>query len=354
MLSKRPLKDAYMPPDSISALPKAIRDQVPKELRYWEAKKIDEKFEILKKLLDYKDKIKTKLSSATFLYQRHFWRGPIVIRYGPSRQVFYLHINGTHFVLRDDIRVKDTVGTIEKLGDFWKREGPIPPGSPGNPTKETPSYLENIDEGDVDILDDGIDFKKYNFHGKELKGLYVFKRDLQGDLWRVGKSELPRTVEFSAPLQILQDEEKYIFSGIALAEGTWTESHGNTYTYTREFLKNCVDMFNNVPVDFDHDGKKRGEIVSARLIRDPIYRIEVEGYVLENPGDRNGLSIDAELIVEEDPIMHTNLAVKLLSLNYVSLVRSPACTVCWVSGGDLAQMTSDRHQSQINSGRCSV
>jgi len=79
--------------------------------------------------------------------------------------------------------------TLEPETDIWTIEGEVEPSTPLNPTKETPSFVERLDSGPVTILEDGDVFKKFEFRGKQLKGLWIAQRSSPQDaIWRFERS----------------------------------------------------------------------------------------------------------------------------------------------------------------------
>jgi len=72
---------------------------------------------------------------------------------------------------------------------IWTIEGEVEPTTPLNPTKETPSFVERLDSGSVTVLEDGDVFKKFEFRGNKLKGLWTAQRSSPQDaIWRFERS----------------------------------------------------------------------------------------------------------------------------------------------------------------------
>jgi len=91
----------------------------------------------------------------------------------------------------DPLKSDEVSGTLKTDPDreIWTVEGEVAPGTQLNPTKGTPSFVERLDAGDVTILEDGDIFKKYEFRGKELKGLWTARRSSPTDtIWRFERS----------------------------------------------------------------------------------------------------------------------------------------------------------------------
>ena len=70
----------------------------------------------------------------------------------------------------------------------------IPPNHPewGNMNRRIPAFSDKIDEGSVNIISDTDTFVSFMFHGKELKGYWIAKRESpKAEIWVFSKSSLP-------------------------------------------------------------------------------------------------------------------------------------------------------------------
>lgn len=157
VISKRAVETGWMPPLGESALPEEWEKKVPKELRWWEAKDVKEarrrRDEFVKQL---------KLESDRFLLQYQWWKGPVVIRRGPSEDRYYLRVirrdGVTEIEMDGDPRREHVPGIVRDVeyDEFWDiGEGTvidIPPGSEYNPTKATPSWLMTLESGKAKVL----------------------------------------------------------------------------------------------------------------------------------------------------------------------------------------------------------
>jgi DNA adenine methylase len=62
----------------------------------------------------------------------------------------------------------------------------------GNPNKIISAYMEIIDSGNVEWLEDNANFSSFKFDGKILNGYYIMKKESpQSTIWVFSKSELP-------------------------------------------------------------------------------------------------------------------------------------------------------------------
>lgn len=202
VLSKGAIEKNWLPPKGTSALPKLIRDKIPPEVKFWEMAK-SQALAARKKLLDIKA-LTHSTSKAVFIVQHHWWRGQIVVRFGPSTEHWDIRILQDdkiwHLVLKNNPLGSQSVMGYEKpctdLSSMEKgKKGveELEPGTPWNPTKDTPAFIEALDFGSCTILEDSDTFKKVEFHGQELKGLYAFTREApESDFWIMSRSDLPK------------------------------------------------------------------------------------------------------------------------------------------------------------------
>lgn len=62
----------------------------------------------------------------------------------------------------------------------------------GNPNKAIPATMQILDTGSVNIISDTDTFVSFMFHGKELKGYWIAKRESpKAEIWVFSKSSLP-------------------------------------------------------------------------------------------------------------------------------------------------------------------
>lgn len=204
VLDSDAVKKGWMPPDGVSALPKAIRGQIPDEYQYWKStgakakERRDALVEAIKKKeiqVDveepYKSVQKASLLDADFVLQEQTWRGPVQVRIGPSRTRYWVRLDvGRKSLLTMDLRrnpldneeITTKVDWDRRKGSM-KLEGDIGPGHYLNPTKQTPSFIEVLDKGKAEITGLSDDFIKIRFKGKKLKGLIGIKRSNAEWLW---------------------------------------------------------------------------------------------------------------------------------------------------------------------------
>ena len=209
VLSKRAVKKGWVPPPGVSCLPPEMRLKIPKELRFWLEKDRKKRIEVRDKLVEAikkgKVKLEEKIENVPFVVQHHWWIKRPLIRTGPTAQHWDLRIEVAkdkliHFVLNRDPTTFSSgiVGYEKPCNDSsWMKKGDgkpesIPPGQPGNPTKDTPSYILIIDKGKCSVITRTPTFIRIQFHSGKMKGLWIGKReDPSSDIWVFERSELP-------------------------------------------------------------------------------------------------------------------------------------------------------------------
>jgi DNA adenine methylase len=68
----------------------------------------------------------------------------------------------------------------------------------GNPNQRIPAYMQILDSGNVEWLEDNANFASFKFNGKILDGYCIMKRESpQSTIWTFSKSELPVKEEIS-------------------------------------------------------------------------------------------------------------------------------------------------------------
>jgi len=181
-LSSRAIRVGWTPPKGRSALPKEWEDKIPTELRWWEKGWTGEQAlstikEARKVLL--KRKV-IQLSQLNFCLQRHSWKGQEVIRKMPVEHWDLRFSNGVYFNLdANPISQKKGITAVKKICkniDKWiKFEGKIPPGEEGNPNKEIPAFVEILDKGKAEIIEQTERFISFKLFGTKLKGFWIAK-----------------------------------------------------------------------------------------------------------------------------------------------------------------------------------
>jgi len=243
------VKKKWMPPDGRSAMPKAVRSQVPAEHRFWKKRgeaarsARDALVEALRKKeveLDYSAPYKTAKASmldADFVLQEQTWKGQTQVRVGPTRTKWWLRLDVGRPELvvvelernpLDNEEVAARVGR-DRHKSSMSLAGDVPPGHYLNPTKETPSNVEPLDHGKAEVLDLSADLLKVKLKGKRLKGLFTASRNDGEWLWArpqaaPGTEDAEKRVEFELTIPVHHVEikkardgrEKRLVTGVVL------------------------------------------------------------------------------------------------------------------------------------------
>ena len=149
--------------------------------------------EVKKKLLKL-----DSISTGQFKFLVQTWKGQKVIREGPSRTLYYfvLKRGQNYFSLALNSSALNAVaaaGLPFAHGELlWTAEGELPPKSALNPTKNTPSRIQVLDQGEAIVLsEEGGKFMKFKLKGKKLKRLWVASQQEGSEMWSFQRSSMP-------------------------------------------------------------------------------------------------------------------------------------------------------------------
>ncbi len=244
------VKKGWMPPLGVSALPKAIREQVSAEHRYWEqktgakakegrdalhaavkAKEVEIDFEA-----PYKRRTaKASMPDARFVLQEQTWRGPIQIRVGPSETLWHLRLDVGRpelIVVEMYLNPLDNDKLAVRVADDPHKEsmgfeGDIKPSHYLNPTKATPSRIEILDNGEASVLAASDKFLKVQIKGERFKGLFEAKRSDGDWLWapsrvtpKTKSGDEEQQISYEVPILKVDDAKREI-TGIVLEPEEW-------------------------------------------------------------------------------------------------------------------------------------
>lgn len=224
ILSLRAEEKKKFPPIGISALPKNIKDQIPKEFKYWDcssSKEMQIRLSSLRVALKSKEvvlncderifekKVKFVKSDAktdgfektTYILKKRSWRGPIVIRLGVSVIFYDLYIRQSedkwhHFVLmKNPVLIDSLAGFKEHDADDHDAsfEGDLPPEHELNPNKELDVQVQILTKGQLFLKEvnesenentwhlefESGDLKKRSF--KAIKNADIWKFEINND-----------------------------------------------------------------------------------------------------------------------------------------------------------------------------
>ena len=220
VLSEEAIEKKWLPPRPASALPQKFQKEAPKELRFWTIEDREKALEAREKLAEFfesgakKSFPVVKLRKGEFKLVAQHWRGPVIIRWGPSASLYHLLIKvGSDrwlIGLDNDPRIREAVAGFSEDMDLWrelwetKERRDVEPGTDLNPTKDTPSWVEPADEGSVEIMEQEAGFLKFKLGGKKLEGLWILTEEEPGaGIWAFTKEEVaPVTKALRAVLQL--------------------------------------------------------------------------------------------------------------------------------------------------------
>lgn len=176
----------------------------------------------------------------TLAYQ--WWRGQIVVRHGPSNALWHLFLKRDghveDFQLQQDPLTAESVAAVRREiktdapDELLFLEGDVPPGmklgnTDLNPTKDTPSTIKIIAQGEAKFMEDSPLFKKVEFKGKDLppglKGQFViFAEQGSSDMFFMRRVEggpgSPIDKELEAEPASVEKQERY--ETVEFADGT--------------------------------------------------------------------------------------------------------------------------------------
>jgi len=211
VITKEAVDKKWMPPNGVSALPKYIREQIPDRFQYWKKTTKDTALKLRDELVEAikqdevavevaPDVVKAEKATGDFTFSYQWFKGPTVVREGPSKELWHIFMDyggakAEHIQFMTDPLTSESVSGTLKSGidkKAMKLEGFLEPGGILNPTKETPSWIKIRDTGKVTKMVDKPTFKKYEFKGKQLKGLFTLEAEAEGsEIWVFSPSELP-------------------------------------------------------------------------------------------------------------------------------------------------------------------
>lgn len=258
VLGNEAIKKGWMPPQGVSALPKAVRKQVPAEHRYWKKKGVaakqarDALAEAVKKgdvKLNYEAAYKAReekasLLDADFVLQKQTWSGPVQVRVGPSKTLWWLRLNvGKPRLLAlemygnplDNPKLAAVVGT-DPHKDSMEFAGDVKPGHYLNPSKGTPSNIEIMDSGKASVLAHSQDSLKIDLKGEKLKGVFQATRSPGAEEWMWSSAQAETATEkadtdgeeiqLHIPIMKAEKEKRQV-TGIVLEPDT-VDAQGDT------------------------------------------------------------------------------------------------------------------------------
>jgi len=260
-LSSRAAAKKWYPPRGVSALPKAIRLQIPSEYQYWTSKDPAATRDELVKALGEK-KVPLKLSSGLkFALKR------VRHKKKPLTRCWALLHNGEKVFDAWDFGEADP---FSQNGVTVRRVG----GSSAQGMLS--SLFETVDEGSAKILTDGADRLQLSLEGKTLQGAYIFLEQDKGS-WVFQKTELPEqlkalhlseswgpvlkcAVEDNSQVEVKEQGGLLIITGPAIKPGEVIPMDGRPTFFTAEGIVKFWPSMMRQPVVILH-GELKGDVV---------------------------------------------------------------------------------------------
>ena len=137
-----------------------------------------------------------ELDQTKFALKRKWWKGQFVIRGLPVEhfEIRFSDSKNTFFKLgKNPVAAETGITSLRSTGRKSELmfEGKIAPGAEGNPNKKIPAFVDILDSGSCNIIEDSEHFMHVEFKGSKLKGNWVFKRtDPQSNIWLMSKGKL--------------------------------------------------------------------------------------------------------------------------------------------------------------------
>jgi len=177
------------------------------------------------------------MKEGKFVIQWHRWRkrGKKPVRPGITTSHYDLRIDTGereifHLVLEENpLRVRRVAGYYKPCRDkksmtmgidrtvYLKPSGKAKPGEKGwnpyNPTKDTDAWITALDWGKVTIIDEDIGYKKVEFQGKKIKGIWVLRAEDPNEpegFWIVEYSKAPLEKLTQVKLRIAQITTRHL------------------------------------------------------------------------------------------------------------------------------------------------
>lgn len=343
VLSRR-AENAGWIPEGYSALPSDLEKKVPDSLNYWkkglQTKERFERRSLLRK--QYMKQWQQKEMSKGFILVKRHWKGQEVVRKLPVED-YHLRVAGKQFHLdknpiwREDVSASQFAGEPE-----WFRIGRHKPDTKVNPNKKIPAFIDLVDKGEFEIERKEENLIQINFKGKNLKGMYIFKRTSPGDIWSLIKQKAPlmeKDIQFSfknfsvKPVMSKDLSFPYPVHAVAFAEGTWHETF-----YPWEVIKKAAELMEGSPlVAWHEDGffKQVGQITRIKP-NDKKKWVECWGYLYDTEPGRhmatllaNGQVTAVSARVQEwtEKEDDRDVCRQIVGWPHVAFVRDPEVTI---------------------------
>jgi len=194
VLSQRAVEKGYLPPHGMSAIPKQVREKVPKGLRYWQEGNFEKALAMRNELVSlgvakFTEMLDLKLHYVSWKRTTKDGKPVIVIRPSPSTQYYLLTIGNKVFECESNPLETDTPAVIRPGVDLSKynwKNFVLPAGSKLNPTKNTVARISLLTAGKTVVYINSDTLIKFSYRGKT----YVAKRLPGESVWNITASDL--------------------------------------------------------------------------------------------------------------------------------------------------------------------
>lgn len=288
-----------------------------------------------------------KLANMDFTLLHHFWRGKFTLQSEPETEHWDLFLGDSQQIVMPKNPLKGLTKAstrkpyVKKFMSKGKKATEfIKPGSPGNPTRSTPSYVNRIDSGTITILEECEHRKRFEINGGKLRGIYILEReDVKRNKWTFSRvQQLGKDVKLSANQSIKTicltgrltgtktlDDGSIEVSSVTLGEGVWNGDY-----YSLAAIKEKPERIVGTPILVGPHSLSgsHGKIIKhsfdGRDISTVGHITSKEGVKKLDSGVYKGPSVEVNVIV--DDVRH--IIERILKYTRVNYVENPACEVC--------------------------
>ena len=191
VLSNEAISEGWLPPYGVAALPQKLQKSAPTDMRFWEKKSLEDRKRARLELSEWfedkgeqeeamNDQEIQKQKRARFKFLRQTFKGQAAIRFGPSTTIYWFILDEPKLslALDNDPFIRQSVAGMEMESRYvdllWGVRSASPePGSELNPTKDTPSSIELVEEGEAIVMEQEPGFLRFKLNGKELSGYFI-------------------------------------------------------------------------------------------------------------------------------------------------------------------------------------
>ena len=299
-------------------------------------------------MADVSDRIAVeKPDTKDFVLMHHFWRGIKSFGGKPTTEHFDLFIGDEQLVCLTNPSAGETVAVSRKpYSVSFHEKGAndydyIVPGQPGNPTRNTPSWVRQMDAGQVTLVESTRQSKIFDFKGKKFKGRYQLSReDETRNIWKMQKIQSPTLKMALSEGESIHkanihmsltgfhmDGDDMIVEGTALSYGVWNGEY-----FPEEAIMDRPERIVGIPIAVGSHAtqKNSGKVEEFKATNGSIWvsaRIPKEFSVEQErvrSGEFVGWSVEVDVVANEK----RRIIMKILGYDRVVLVDMPACTVC--------------------------